>query len=194
MNTRLLRSRTLGLPCALKAPANCTIARFWHQRRAATAVEFALSALALFLFLFGIVNLGLLGFSLSALARGVQTTARSAAVYTSAQYTTSNTFITPSCATIVGYFNSAVGGPLPTANTSAGSNPLLTVNWTNNSTGSTANYPPGLVLALTGHYNWAPIGFAGFFAGIPLSITTVVTVMGTASSSPKITITAASCP
>ena len=168
--------------------------RLWHNRRGAAAVEFALSAIALLAFLMAIINLGLLGFSLSALARGVQAAARASVVYTSAQFATTKSFITPSCAATTGFFNSAVGGPLPAAGTSSGSNPLLTVNWTNNYNSTIANYPPGVILTLTGSYNWTPFGFEGFFKGIPLRITTVATVMGTPGTSSTITITAASCP
>jgi Flp pilus assembly protein TadG len=167
--------------------------KFWHNRRAATAVEFALSAIALLAFLMAIFNLGWLGFSLGALARGVQTAARSSAVYTSAQYATTQTFVTPSCSTTVGYFNSAVSPPLPTAGTATGSNPLLTVGWTNNSGSGVASYPPGVILTLTGSFNWVPFGFDRLFSGIPLKISTVATVMGTAGTSSHITITAASC-
>lgn len=156
-------------------------------------MEFALSAIALLAFLLAIINLGLLGFSLSALARGVQTAARASVVYTSAQFATTKSFVTPSCATTTGYFNSAIGGPLPTAGTSGDSNPLLTVNWTNNYNSTVANYPPGVILTLTGSYNWTPFGFEGFFKGIPLRITTVATVMGTPETTSTITITAASC-
>lgn len=167
--------------------------RQWRDRRGAAAVEFALSAIALLAFLLAIINLGLLGFSLSALARGVQTAARASVVYTSAQYATTKSFVTPSCAATTGYFDSAVGGPMPSAGTSSGSNPLLTVNWTNNYNSTVANYPPGVILTLTGSYNWTPFGFEGFFKGIPLRITTVATVMGTPGTTSTITITAASC-
>jgi Flp pilus assembly protein TadG len=64
-------------------------------------VEFAICGFALFEFIFGIVNLGLLGMSLSALARGVQSAARAAAVYTSAQYANEGAFTCPSDSTIV---------------------------------------------------------------------------------------------
>lgn len=156
-------------------------------------MEFAISALALLAFLMAIFNLGMLGFSLGALARGVQAAARNSAVYTSAQFTSSKAFVTPSCATTVGYFNSAVSPPLPAAGTSVGSNPLLSISWTNNAGSTVGSYPPGVILTLTGSYSWVPFGFDGLFSGIPLKISTVATVMGTAGTTSTITITAASC-
>jgi Flp pilus assembly protein TadG len=149
-----------------------------RARRAAAAVEFAICGLALLVFIFGIVNLGLLGMSLSSLARGVQSAARAAAVYTSAQYANQGAFTCPSDSTIVTDFNNAAGPALPGAGDSNGSNPRLTVTWTNNGTSSNAGDPPGLYLTLTGTYRWSPIGFNGVFPSIPLSITTVTTVMG----------------
>lgn len=151
---------------------------FARARRAAAAVEFAICGLALLLFIFGILNLGLLGLSLSALARGVQSAARAAAVYTSAQYANTGAFTCPSPGTIVTDFNHAVSPALPSAGTVNGSNPLVTVTWTNNGTNGEAGDPPGLYLTLTGSYRWSPIGFNGLFPSIPLSITTVTTVMG----------------
>jgi Flp pilus assembly protein TadG len=151
---------------------------FARARRAAAAVEFAICGLALLLFIFGILNLGLLGLSLSALARGVQSAARAAAVYTSAQYANTGAFTCPSPGTIVTDFNNASSPALPSAGTVNGSNPLVTVTWTNNGTNGEAGDPPGLYLTLTGSYRWSPIGFNGLFPGIPLSITTVTTVMG----------------
>jgi Flp pilus assembly protein TadG len=141
-------------------------------------VEFAICGFALFVFIFGIVNLGLLGMSLSALARGVQSAARAAAVYTSAQYANEGVFTCPSDGTIVSDFNNAASPALPAAGDTNGSNPRLTITWTNNGTSSNAGDPPGLYLTLTGTYRWSPIGFNGVFPSIPLSITTVTTVMG----------------
>jgi Flp pilus assembly protein TadG len=151
---------------------------FARTRRAAAAVEFAICGMALFLFIFGIVNLGMLGLSLGGLVRGVQSAARAAAVYTSNKYATTGAFSCPSTSMIVTYFNNAATGALPAAGSAKGSNPLVAVTWTNNGTSSVTGAAPGLYLTLTGTYRWAPIGFLGVFPTIPLSITTVTEVMG----------------
>ena len=52
--------------------------------------------------------------------------------------------------TIVTDFNNAVSPALPSAGTVSGSNPLVTVTWTNNGTNGEAGDPPGLYLTLTG--------------------------------------------
>lgn len=162
-----------------RLPAAFATARtFAPARRAAVAVEFAICGLALLLFIFGIVNLGLLGMRVSALARGVQSAARAAAVETSAQFANEGAFTCPSASSIVTEFNNAVGPALPSAGDANGSNPRLTVTWTDNGTSSDAGDPPGLYLTLTAAYRWSPVGFSGVFPSIPLSITTVATVMG----------------
>lgn len=160
-------------------PAGFATARaFARARRAGAAVEFAICGLALLLFIFGIVNLGLLGMTVSALARGVQSAARTAAVDTSAQLANAGAFACPSASAIVTDFNNAVGPVLPSAGDASGSNPRLTITWTDNGTSSIAGDPPGLFLTLTAAYQWSPVGFSGLFPSIPLNITTVATVMG----------------
>jgi Flp pilus assembly protein TadG len=151
---------------------------FAQARQAAAAVEFAICGLALLLFIFGIVNLGLLGMSLSALARGVQSAARAAAVYSSAEYANAGALTCPADSLVIADFNNAVGPALPAAGETNGANPRLAITWTNNGTSSDANDPPGLYLTLTGTYQWSPIGFNKLFPSIPLSITTVTSVMG----------------
>jgi hypothetical protein len=162
----------------LRASFAATARRFAQARQAAAAVEFAICGLALILFIFGIVNLGLLGMSVSALARGVQSAARAAAVNTSAQFANAGAFTCPSAGSIVTDFNNAAGPGLPSAGDASGSNPRLTITWTDNGTSSIEGDPPGLYLTLTASYQWSPIGFSGLFPSIPLSITTVATVMG----------------
>jgi hypothetical protein len=155
-----------------------TARSFAQARQAAAAVEFAICGSALLLFIFGIVNLGLLGMSVSALARGVQSAARAAAVDTSAKFANAGAFTCPTAGTIVTDFNNAAGPALPGAGSADGSNPHLTITWTDNGTSSIEGDPPGLYLTLTASYQWSPIGFSGLFPSIPLSITTVATVMG----------------
>ncbi len=157
--------------------------RLCLTRRGAAAVEFAISGLALLAFIMALLNFGLLGFSLGALAHSVQATAREAAMYASNQYATTGTMTCPTNSMITTYFDNFAQPPLPAAGTSTGSNPLITATWTNNSSGtgvSSSGGPEwnGVYLTLTVKYLWSPIGFNMFIKGIPLSITTATTVMG----------------
>jgi Flp pilus assembly protein TadG len=152
--------------------------RFWQAERGVAAVEFALCGLAIMAFMMAIVNFGLLGFSLGAMERATEATARTAAMYASNQYASTGTMTCPSNATVVGYFNQYGQPPLPGAGTTAGSNPLITIDWTNNSDGTNVTEWHGVYLTLTVQYNWHPIGFLPFVRTIPLSITTASTVMG----------------
>lgn len=154
----------------------------WRARGGGAAIEFAISGLALFIFMLVIVNLGLLGFSLAAVARGVQSAARNAAVQAGASYVQNNSFTCPTSAQIAVYFNNAVSPPLPAAGTNAvSSNPLVTALWTNNAAGTGANEPPGVYLTLTATYNWRPVGL-NFGSPIALKIATVATVLGSSAS------------
>ncbi len=142
-------------------------------------MEFALAGLAITAFILIIVNVSLLGLSLGALVRGVQSAARNAAVHTAATYATTNSITCPTQAAIIGYFNAAADPPLPPATGTTG-NPTVTAAWTNNGADTITTDPPGLYLTLTGTYRFVPIGFAPFGAGITLSITSVATVTGSA--------------
>jgi hypothetical protein len=152
-----------------------------RQRRAGAAVEFALVGTALVAFLLAIVNLGMLGFSVGALVRGVQSAARAAAVQTAATYAATEAITCPSESAIVGYFNEYADPPLPPASGTTG-NPAVNATWSDNGGDAVATEPPGVYLTLTATYKWVPIGFAPFGAGINLSITTVATVTGTAQA------------
>ncbi|NNM58016.1 TadE/TadG family type IV pilus assembly protein [Acidocella sp.] len=153
--------------------------RLCVTRRASAAVEFAISGLALFAFIMAILNFGLLGFSLGTLAHSVQATARKAAVYASNQYATTGIMTCPDAAMITTFFNGYAQPPLPGAGTATGSNPLITATWTNNSSGAGGGAEwNGVYLTLTVKYLWSPVGFNMFVKGIPLSITTAATVMG----------------
>lgn len=175
-------NRRSGLMVSLGQP----IEYFRTTRRAGAAVEFALSGFALLAFILAILNLGLLGFSLGALTHGVQATARKAAVFAANQYATTGTMTCPDNPTVAGYFNSFAQPPLPSAGTATGSNPLITATWTNNSAGDGSNEWTGVYLTLTVKYTWVPVGFPAFGQGIPLSITTASTVMGSSNISASI--------
>jgi Flp pilus assembly protein TadG len=167
-------------PCQVLATPWRVLRRLGRARRASTAVEFALTSLALFAFLLAIVNLGMLGFSLGALVRGVQSAARTAAVTAANTYATTGAITCPSNTAIVGYFNSFADPPLPAATGTTG-NPTVSAAWTDNTTGSVASEPQGVYLTLTASYKWVPIGFSSFGTGIKLSITTVAEVMGSST-------------
>ncbi|HQU04496.1 MAG TPA: TadE/TadG family type IV pilus assembly protein [Acidocella sp.] len=161
---------------------------FYKTKKSAAAVEFALSSLALFLFLLAIVNIGLLGFSISAMEHGVQAAARHAAVDAAHSYETSTSpksFSCDSASTIATYFDGYADPPLPTAGTATTDNPYISATWTNN-TGTTplTTEPPGEYLKLTATYRWSAIGFPARFGSITLKYTTVATVMGTTTGSP----------
>lgn len=160
--------------------------RFRAARRAAAAVEFAISALALFLFLFGIINLGYLGLQISALERGVVGAAREAGVTAAANLSGNGAKTTcPTSTDIQGYFNSFASPPLraATGSTTDGS-PVLTYStgpWVNNGAAGT---PAGTYLTITATYRWIPIGFQAYFGvGLNLSITSAAFVMGTGGTS-----------
>jgi hypothetical protein len=153
-----------------------------RERRAAVAVEFAVSGLALFAFVLVLLNMGLLGLSVGALAHGVQAAARTAAVQAAKNYVNSgSTYSCPTPASVATYFNNVANPPLPPSGTSAAtSNPYINAVWTNNSSNATAGEPPGVYITLTGTYVWHPIGF-NFGPGVTLKITTLATVLGSAS-------------
>jgi len=163
--------------------------RLAANRSAGTATEFAICGLAYFAFMLGIVNLGVAGVSLGALARGVQTAGRSAAVQAAANYAASSTgvFTCPAPSQVATYFNNAVNPPLPSAGTSATtSNPYISAVWTNNDSilagaPSSVLEPPGVYVTLTASYKWKPIGFNVFGNGLTLKITTVATVPGSSA-------------
>lgn len=154
-----------------------TMSRVRGDRRAAAAVEFAISGLAIFAFIMAIINLGLLGFTVAAMAHGVQAAARSAAVYASNQYLTTGTLSCPASSTVTGYFDKYADPPLPKSGTTAnGGAPVITIAWTN-STGAS----PGLYLTLTAKYKWVPIGFATLGSGFTISLTSAATVLGSSA-------------
>lgn len=144
-------------------------------RRASTTVEFALVGFGVMLSLMVILNLGLLGFQLESVARGVQAAARQAAVGAAAKAANTGTFICPTPAAIAGYFSTYTSSALPAAGIGTGANPLIAATWANNSGSATE---VGLNVTVSATYNWQPFG--GFFTyAIPLKIATLATVTGT---------------
>lgn len=171
---------------------NAALIRLVTECRAVASVEFAITSLAIFAFLMVLLNLALLGLSVGTLSRATQATARAAAVASANYYETNSSFDcnvsnTTSYSGISSLFNNFSLKLLPTSGTASGSNPLITASWYNTpSTTTTGALPPGVALVLTSQYVWHPVGFAKLAAGITLKITTVATVMGTATGSPAI--------
>jgi Flp pilus assembly protein TadG len=153
--------------------------RFIAGRRGAAAVEFALTSMALFLFLFAIVNLGLLGLTLGALQHGTEQAAREAAVTAAKNPADCRSSVNSTA--IQNYFYLYAAPVISRGATPSysiytdGSAALNTANdpWVDNGSGT----PPGTYIALTETYNWAPIGFAKLH-GFTLKISTVAFAMG----------------
>jgi Flp pilus assembly protein TadG len=149
----------------------CRLCRLGRERRSGAAVEFAIAGAALIAFLFGIVNLGLLGLTVGALQHAVEQTARMAAV-TAAKNGGGDC---PSIATIQGDFYH-YAAPVIAAN-------AATLTYGSGAVGASgdpwvdSSSPPGTYIALGAAYNWKPIGFPSF-AGINLTIKTVAFAMG----------------
>ena len=149
------------------------VARLAAARRAAMAVEFAIVSLALFIFLFGIINLGDLGLVLGALQRGVQGAARQAAVTAAANL--ANNAACPTAAQIQGYFGSYAA---PVINTAAATPSYGAGSpWVINDATL-----PGSYLVMTETYTWKPLGFAAFGTGFPVSLTAAAFVMGSSGT------------
>jgi Flp pilus assembly protein TadG len=147
---------------------------FLGQTRATAGIEFALNGLVLFLFLFGLINLGDLGLVVSTLKHGVQSAARDAAVQTGVQI--EQTDNPADCATatqIIGYFNAVTTPILPPAAAAAnGADPIVQTAWANAAS-------PGTMLTVSVSYDWVPLGMTNAFPAIPITITSSQIVMGT---------------
>jgi hypothetical protein len=151
-------------------------------QRAGAAIEFALSGLALLIFLMAIINLGDLGLTLGALEHGIQASARETAIQTTANLATNGTVTCPTDDNIRTYFNNFAAPPLPAATGSpTDGSPIVTAAWVDNVLGTTAGVPPTLYLNLNVAYTWYPIGLPAIFkTGIKLGMTAVATVIGPA--------------
>jgi Flp pilus assembly protein TadG len=162
--------------------------RFAAAKQGGAAVEFGVCGPALFGFILGIVNLGLLGFQFGALVHAVQETGRWAAVQATASVVNSETSITEPClGSDVSEFNALADPPLgamaqPTGTAAASGtqttgNVTLTVSW--NGTAGSAN---GIYDTLTGILTWRPLGFASFGPGFSMKISTAASAAGSSVS------------
>ncbi len=147
---------------------------FARARRAAAAVEFAITSVALFTFLMGIINLGDLGLVLGALQHGVQGAARQAAVVAAGDLASGTAC--PANGDIQSYFNAFATPPLA-ANSAVPSFGGGGSPWVSNDATL-----PGSYVVLTETYNWVPIGFSPFGTGFSFSLTAAGFVMGSSAS------------
>jgi Flp pilus assembly protein TadG len=159
-----------------KAPRSTLTA----DTRGVAAIEFAISGSALFLFLFGIMNLGELGFTIIALQRGVQQAARYASVATSVALA-NGTAVNNACTTQADaqtQFANAVTPPL-----SAASTPIISISWGGSLATCSNDASNGIgTVTISARYRWYPIGMAGLLTnGISLAPTETLAVMNTGS-------------
>lgn len=156
--------------------------QFRLAKKAVASIEFAISSMALMLFLLAIINLGDLGLVLGALQHGAESAARAAAVQTAGNIAGGNAC--SNSTQVQTYFNNVASPPLPPATglPNDGSPSILT-SWTNN----TNNNPvPGTYVTVTASYKWTPIGLPNT-AAIPLNITATQIVLGTSGATTSCT-------
>ena len=151
------------------------------DRRGVASIEFAISGTALFLFLFGILNLGEFGFTIVALQQGVEETARYASVATAvalANGTAANyaCMAQPLAQT---EFNNAVSPPFSTATA-----PSISVTWGGSLAACSNATGMGIgTVTVSAQYQWYPIGLIGVFPnGITLSPSETLAVMNSGSA------------
>ncbi len=165
-----------GLGCR---PPNLTAIgiNFSRQRRGTASVEFALNGLAIMLFIFAIINLADLGLVVGTMKHGVQAAARNAAVETGVLMAqTDNSGDCVSQAQVIALFNQVATPILPAAAGSSNNGaPVVQTAWSNAANGAS--------LTVTASYRWMPVGMPNEFGnGIPLTITSTQTVIGTSGA------------
>lgn len=152
------------------------------DRRGVAAVEFAISGSLLFVFMFGIINLGDLSFTIVALQTGVQNAARFASITTSTALAngTAMTYACPTQATIQGQFAAAVSPPF--SGTGA---PAVAVSWSGSLAPCSNNAGTGVgTVTVSTKFQWFPIGLQGIWAnGISLAPTETLAVMNAGGAS-----------
>jgi hypothetical protein len=154
------------------------------DRRAVSAVEFAIGAPLFFLFLFGVIDLGSLGLSYYALNQGVISAARGASVEMSNGFAASpgvvgSASICPSQAHVQTIFDNGATPGIP-----AGVMPTISMWWggsLNSTCPSTASPPSGSLPLDTGgwvqvsaQYKWTPM-IGGYLFGDGFSINATAT-------------------
>lgn len=143
--------------------------RFFRARRAGAAIEFALCGLAFFIMIFAIIDLGDLALVLGAMTYSTETTARAAALQSSANLAGLGSG--SSCLTqaqIVALFNSSLPSLLPqaAASGSGAGAPVVQGSWTPGA--SIDGTASGMYLTVTARYQWTPPGMLRLT--VPLSV------------------------
>ena len=132
-------------------------ARLGGDRSGGASVEFAVVALALFLMLFGIIELGRLAAAESALSYAATVAARYAAVHGAASASPA------SSAAIAAEFATAAAPVLGSAA------PTPTVTFTPNNN-------PGGTVTVAASYAWSPVSMTGDFAAVTLSASSTLVI------------------
>ena len=156
---------------------------WWIDQRGVAALEFAIGAPLLFLFMFGLINLGYLGLADYALNQGVIVAARAASVETSnglaaAPTVVGNATVCPTQPHIQSIFAGAATPGIPQTQM-----PSIALSW-GGSMGAVCS-PAATTISLAGgwvqvsaNYNWVPlIGGFLFGNGFPISATATDQVM-----------------
>lgn len=143
------------------------------DRRGVTAVEFALEAPVFFVMIFGLLNLGWLGYVEYVLNHGVELSARYASIAASGAFVVKRAgggFSCPSATVIQGRFADAVSPPI-----GAAAVPAVAVNWGGAlddvcTPGTNSSSIPGAWVTVSAQYDWSPLllGFL-FTRGFVLS-------------------------
>lgn len=156
--------------------------------RGVAAIEFAVAAPVLFLFLFIIINLGLLAWTYDALHEGVVAAARYASVTTSnALSTVNNTISNGVCASessVQNQFQSATSPPI-----AQGSMPQIQIAWGGSlvacgvsSGGASIDNLPGGWVQVSVHYVWSPVAMPNWLSGVSLTVSDVEPVLNAPGS------------
>lgn len=138
------------------------LARLRRDRHAVTAIEFAFEAPALFIMLFGLMNLGYLGYVEYVLNRGVATSARYASIAATRAFVAERSgqatgFVCPAADAIQTIFAGAVSPPI-----AASVVPTLSVSWGGTledacPTGASGVSIPGAFVTVSATYEWSPL-------------------------------------
>ncbi len=160
----------------------------YQDRRGVAAIEFAIAAPVLFLFLFIIINLGFLAWTYDALHEGVVAAARYASITTStsllnAQDAVSNG-ICASENSVQSQFQAATSPP-----TAQGSIPQIQLSWGGSlavcgvaSGGASFGNVPGGWVEVTVHYVWSPVAMPNWLSGVNLTVSDLEPVLNAPAS------------
>lgn len=144
--------------------------RALRDRRAVSAIEFAIEAPALFVMVFGVLNLGYLGYVEYVLNRGVAISARYASVAASLSFVAERSgqsagFVCPAAGAIQSVFAGAVSPPI-----AAAAVPVLSLSWGGTldgicDPGMSGAALPGAFVSASATYSWSPLIIGFLFDG-----------------------------